>query len=143
MPASLLARTILTAIAAGQGLAPLFIDLNRTHATNPLWPGHARFHLVWQTFTQTLIASAEIALLCWPGPDLPQRFYFAALLIAIPLVGFLLAMFTRTLYHGALHDPNGIPSLRIRTSSRLIEFDLNAAIVILAAALVMISVLIY
>jgi len=41
MSASLLARLMVTAVAAGQGITPLFIDLNRTHATNPLWPGHA------------------------------------------------------------------------------------------------------
>lgn len=40
------ARLLVAAIAAGQGILPVFIDLNRTHATNSLWPGHARFHLV-------------------------------------------------------------------------------------------------
>ena len=78
MSAPLLARAILTAIAAGQGLAPLFIDLNRTHATNPLWPGHARFHVVWQTFTQTLIASRRNRPPLVAGSAMPQRFYLAA-----------------------------------------------------------------
>jgi hypothetical protein len=97
MSAPLLARALLTAIAAGQGLAPLFIDLNRTHATNPLWPGHARFHFVWQTFTQTLIAAAGIAILWWPCRAISPRFYLAALLVSTPLAAFLGAMFTRKL----------------------------------------------
>jgi hypothetical protein len=139
MSAPILARALLTAIAAGQGLAPLFIDLNRTHATNPLWPGHARFHVVWQTFTQTLIAAAGIAILWWPNPANPKCFYLAALLVSIPLAAFLVAMFTRTSYGGALHDTNGIQPVRIRTAHRVIEFDLNAVIVLLAAALVVLS----
>ena len=140
MSAPILARALLTAIAAGQGIAPFFIDLNRTHATNPLWPGHARFHVVWQTFSQTLIAAAEVALLWWPAPAMPQRFYLAALLIAGPLAAFLLAMFTRTLYGGTLHDPNGIPPVRIHAGQRVIQFDLNAVIIIFAAALVVLSI---
>ena len=68
----------MSAIAAGQGILPLFIDLNRTHATNPLWPGHARFHLVYQVFTLLPAAAIEIALLWWPGRRLAARFYLAA-----------------------------------------------------------------
>ena len=143
MSAPLLARAILTAIAAGQGLAPLFIDLNRTHATNPLWPGHARFHVVWQTFTHTLITAAEAALLWWAGPAMPQRFYLAAILVSIPLAAFLLAVFTRAFYAGTLHDPNGIPPVRIRVGKRVVEIDMNAAIVIFAAALVVFSVRVF
>src|ERR1019366_5187054 len=73
--APFLAKVTLTAIAAGQGLAPLFIDLNRTHATRPQWTGHARFHVVWQTFTATLSAAVTLALIWWSGHAENQRFY--------------------------------------------------------------------
>jgi hypothetical protein len=134
---------MLTALAAGQGLAPLFIDLNRTHATNPQWTGHARFHLVWQTFTLTLAAAAEVALIWWPASGLSQRFYLAAILTAIPMAAFIAAQFSRALYGGTLHDPNGIPPARIRTHTGVVEFDLNTVVIIVAAALLAVAVLLF
>ena len=135
MSASLLARAVVSAIAAGQGIVPLFIDLNRSHATNPLWPGHARFHVVWQTFTLLFAAGVQVALLWWPGPLQIQRFYLAALLTALPLTGFLVALFARGLYNGTLHDPNGIRPVRIEIAERIVEIDMNVVIVLFASAL--------
>jgi hypothetical protein len=141
--APFLAKVTLTAIAAGQGLAPLFIDLNRTHATHPQWTGHARFHVVWQTFAATLSAAVTLALIWWSGHAENQRFYLAAVLTAIPLAGFLIALWSRPLYGGTLHDPHGIPPLRIRTRAGVVELDLNAAIVTLAVILLTGAVILY
>jgi hypothetical protein len=135
MTAAFVARLTVSAIAAGQGILPVFIDLNRTHATNPLWPGHARFHVVWQAFTGLPLAAVTVALLWWPGAALRERFYLAALLTATSLAGFLVATASRRLYRGALHDPNGIQPARLRVGSRLIAFDMNLAIVCVAALL--------
>src|SRR6185437_6043097 len=118
MNAALFARCIVSAIAAGQGIAPLFIDLNRTHATNPLWPGHARFHVVWQAFTVLPSSAIAVALLWWPGAAVRNRFYLAALLTAASLAGFLIAVLARPLYGGTLHDPNGIQPLRLHVGAR-------------------------
>lgn len=135
----LLARWMLTAIAAGQGIGPLIIDLNRTHAMHPLWIGHARFHLVWQSLTLALMSAAGIALLWIPGTASSERFYFAATLTALPIAGFLIALFTRSLYGGTLHDVDGIPPVRIGR----ISFDLNAVIVVFAAFLLGTAVLLF
>jgi hypothetical protein len=143
MPAPLLARAMLTALATGQGLTPLFIDLNRTHATNPLWPGHARFHVVWQTFGLTLINALALAFIWWIGPEPTQRFYLAALLAALPMVSFFIAMLARKLYGGTLHDPNGIQPVRIRISGRIREVDMNAALVIVGAAVLVCAVMLF
>lgn len=143
MTAALVARLIVTSIAAGQGILPLFIDLNKTHATNHLWPGHARFHLVQQVFTLLPAAAIEIALLWWPGPWMRSRFYLAALLAATPLAGFLIASLARSLYGGALHDPNGIPPIRLHLGSREILFDMNVPIVVAASVLLAAAVLLF
>jgi hypothetical protein len=143
MTAAFLARAIVTAIAGGQGIMPIFIDLNRTHATNPLWTGHARFHLVQQVFTLLPAAGIELALLWYPGGAFHARFYVAALLAATSLAGFLVAVIARPLYGGTLHDPNGMKPLRLRIGSQLMVFDLNVPIVLLAAALLLGAVLLF
>ena len=143
MSALLLARLMVTAVAAGQGVAPLFIDLNKTHATNPLWPGHARFHIVWQTFSLTLASAIEVALLWWPSSQSRALFYLAALLTSVPMSGFLLALMTRRVYKGTLHDVNGIQPLFIRIAGKLLEIDMNAVLVILGAAVLVCGVAVF
>ncbi|HUY82788.1 MAG TPA: hypothetical protein VMU92_13765 [Acidobacteriaceae bacterium] len=138
-----LARTAITAIVLGLGITPLFIDLNRTHATHPLWPGHARFHVVWQTVTTALECVVEVALLWWPGPYAVQRFYLAAVLAALPLLGFLAAMATRRWYGGTLRDPEGVKPVRIRRGGRVITVDMNAVLVVTAAVILLAAVLVY
>jgi len=141
MNLAFLARLIVTAIAAGQGVAPVFIDLNRTHATNTLWPGHARFHLVQQVFTLLPAAAIEIALIWWSGPWISERFYLAALLTATPLAGFMIATLARFGYGGALYDSNGIRPLRIPIGSREAAIEINV-VLIAAASLLMIAAVI-
>jgi hypothetical protein len=143
MSVSLLARIMLTALAAGQGLTPLFIDLNRTHATNPLWPGHARFHVVWQTFQLTLACVIEIALIWLSGPAPRQRFYLAALLTSVPMLAFFIAVFTRKAYAGTLHDPNGIKPVPFCIGGKIFEVDMNAALVTVGALVLVAAVVLF
>ena len=143
MTASFVARLMVSTIAAGQGTVPLFVDLNRTHATNPLWTGHARFHLVSQVFTLLPLGAIEVGLLWWPGPGSAARFYLAALLTATSLAGFLLAALTRPLYGGTLRDPNGYRPVRIRVGSRSAEFDLNLPVVAVASVLLVAAVVLF
>ena len=131
-----IARGLLALLCAFQGIATVGIDLSRTHATNPRWPRHARFHLVWQVATTSLLCALDIALLCWPGPSpglsMEQRFYLAAGLTCIPFLGFLTALISRKAYDGALSDPNGIPPARIRLLKKILHLDLNVVAVITA-----------
>jgi hypothetical protein len=143
MSASLLARLMVTAVAAGQGITPLFIDLNRTHATNPLWPGHARFHTVWHTFALFFTGIVGVALIWWPSPGSRGLFYLAALLTALPMLAFFVAMFSRKVYGGTLHDPNGIQPVRIRIGGKVREFDMNAVLVIVGGAVVLSAALMF
>lgn len=143
MPAPLLARLIVTAVSAGQGIAPLFIDLNRTHATNPLWPGHARFHVVWQAFGLTFYSVVELALIWWASPGSRSLFYLATLLTGLPMLAFIAAMIARSTYRGTLHDPNGIQPVRLQLGGRTREFDMNAVVVFLGSVMLIVAVLIF
>ena len=44
----LVARILFTLMTAGWAVLTVFADFNKTHATNPKWTPHARFHVVWQ-----------------------------------------------------------------------------------------------
>jgi hypothetical protein len=143
MSASLLARLMVTAVAAGQGITPLFIDLNKTHATNPLWTGHARFHVVEQTFGLTAFAVIEVALLWWSAPGSRLLFHLAALLTSIPIVAFVIATLGRKLYEGTLHDPNGIRPVAIRLGNTVHEIDVNIVLVLAGGLVLISSVLIF
>ncbi len=124
------ARVSLALLCGLQGLATLAIDLNRTHATNPLWPGHARFHVVWQTANTALLALLELALILSPGPFPEQRFYLTATLASVPMLGFFAALTGRATYRATLSDPNGIPPAKLRVLRRFLLVDLNLAAVL-------------
>lgn len=134
---------MLTAVAGLQGIAPLPIDLNRTHATNPLWPGHARFHVVWQSFHAALLAIPEVLLIWWSGPASRGRFYLAAGLASASMVAFVIALVLRKLYGGTLHDPNGIQPLRLRFNGRTLEIDGNAFMVFFGLVVLVTAVLLF
>lgn len=124
-----------------QGLATLKIDLHRSHATNPLWLPHARFHLVWQVFNLALLSLAEVALV-W-GPFAEGCFYLAACLIALTLVGFWGALATMRLYAGALFDRNGILPLKVKVGGRILRVEMNTVAVLCGSIVLLIAVAIY
>lgn len=126
------ARVLLSVLCGIQGIATPVIDLNRTHATNPTWVGHARFHVVWQTLTMVLMAAVEIALI-WAGwVDAEHGFYLAVMLAGLSPLAFLLSFAGRRWFGGSLSDPNGIPSLRIALAGRTLDLDMNLVAVIAA-----------
>jgi hypothetical protein len=120
-----IARGLLATLCGTQGAGTLLIDLNRTHATNPLWPKHARFHLVWQAMSYAALSLLEIALILAPGSFLVERFYLAAAFASIPMLSCLGAFAWRNTYGGALSDPNGIPPFRFAFFGPEFYIDLN------------------
>ncbi len=137
----LLARLALSSLCAIQGIATLAIDLNRTHATNPTWPGHARFHVVWQSLSVALFSIVELMLIWSRSPNQSVAFYFAALLAGVSPLGFLIAFAGRRIFHGTLSDPNGIPPLSLVFFGKRVSVDLNFAAVV--AALISIAAIVW
>ena len=58
----------------------MFADFNKTHATNPKWTPHARFHVVWQISSYVGFGLLALALIWWPGPLAIERLYLVALM---------------------------------------------------------------
>lgn len=135
-----LIRELLALFCALQGAGTLALDLNRTHAAHPQWIGHARFHLVWQATTTALLAVIEVILLLSAGPLPIERFYLAALLASLPVAGFFIALATRRIYAGMLHDPKGIPPLIVSRRGSKISIDLNLVVEVIAALLLSVLV---
>jgi hypothetical protein len=124
------AKFLLSLLCGIQGLATLLIDLNRTHATNPLWARHARFHVVWQTVDIALLSVVELVLVWVHGPYERQSFYLALILTGISPLAFLAALAGRKLFGGALSDPNGIAPARLTLFGKVMFVDLNLAAVV-------------
>lgn len=120
-----IARDLLAALCLLQGMATVAIDLNRTHATNSEWPGHARFHVVWQTAAFVWLAMLEVPLVLVAGSLQEQRFYLALILAGVPMFGFFAAFIARRIYKGTLSDPNGMQPLKINVRSSTLLIDLN------------------
>src|SRR5579885_184706 len=72
-----IARILLSLTALGYGLATIKADFNKTHATNPLWTPHARFHVVWQILSYSGIGLIALYLIWAPGPMEAERLYLA------------------------------------------------------------------
>jgi hypothetical protein len=139
----LIARVLLSLLCGVQGLATVAIDMNRTHATNPAWVRHARFHVVWQTLTMVLLVVVEIVLI-WGGVVGEGRgFYGAEVLAMLSPVAFLLAWAGRKSFGGALSDPNGIPPVQVVLLGRARLVDMNVAAVVVALVALGVLVWIY
>jgi hypothetical protein len=103
----LLARILFTLMTAGWAFATVIADFNKTHATNPKWTGHARFHVVWQISSYVGFGLLALALIWWPGPFTLDRLYLVAVMGGIVYAAFFAAVIAMPLYGGAAYDDNG------------------------------------
>lgn len=102
---------VLMSIAVVQyGAVPLIADLNSTHAKNPEWPMHARFHVVTQVLTGASIAAVAMFLLWSPSIERDIGVCLATVLSLCVLGSFFVGTVFLSLYGGALRDAkSGIP----------------------------------
>jgi hypothetical protein len=101
------AQIVLTLVTLGYSLVPARADLNPTHATNPLWTGHARYHVVCQVGSYVGVALVALFLIWVPGPFTLARLLLAACLAGAAYGGFFVAMASMPRYAGRLADENG------------------------------------
>jgi hypothetical protein len=121
----LLARVLFTLSTAGWSFATVIADFNKTHATNPQWTPHARFHVVWQINSYVGIGLLALALIWWPGPLALERLYLVALIGAIVYTAFFAALMAMPLYGGATTDENGYKPFPAPIPLIAKEWDVN------------------
>ena len=137
----LVARILFTLMTAGWAFATVLADFNRTHATNPKWTGHARFHVVWQISSYVGFGLLALALIWWPGPLALERLALVAVMGAIVYAAFFTALIAMPVYGGAAYDKNGykpfkapIPIISKTWDANITAFSIQ--LVILAAGII-------
>ncbi len=118
-----ISKVLLTLISVGFGTLTPLIDFNESHATNPLWTGHARFHLVWQVNAMIITALLSITLL-WFFYSITHHL-IVILLNFLWIFSFYATVFGLRLFDGELNDINGVPPVFINILGREYEIDRN------------------
>jgi uncharacterized membrane protein len=137
---NLLARILLTLVTLGYGLATVFADFNKTHATNPQWTPHARFHVVWQICSYVGFGLLALALIWAPGAYASERLTLVAIMAAIIYAAFFVAVFAMPIYGGAAYDNNGyqpfaapVPLIAKRWDVNITAFCIQVALLAASA----------
>ena len=106
---------------------PLFADLNRSHAANPAWPGHARSHLVTQVLTTSALGVLALYFL-WSGRFAPDLRVCLAMLCALTaLAPFFISTLATPLFGGQIMPPRtGLGRVRFaRIEGNVANFSLS------------------
>jgi hypothetical protein len=138
----LIARMLLTLTTLGYGLVPMIVDLSKTHATNPLWTPHARFHVVWQVSSYCGVGLISLWLIWSAGPA--TKLWLAVALAAAIYAGFFAAVIAMPRFGGSLTDANGVPPIATVTiggkplvlDANMTAFSVMSAIVFIAALMI-------
>lgn len=123
----LLIQILLTAVTAGYSVVPVIADFNRTHATNPLWDPHARFHVVWQVSSYAGAALLNLYLI-WFDTASDENLLLAGGFAACMYAGFFVAVMTKSRYGGALYNENGYPPFKLRLGDYEVPLEPNLVV---------------
>ena len=118
------ARIVLTIVTIGFSIVPIAADFNKTHATNPLWTPHARFHVVWQCLTAFGIGMIGFVLLWQDFGIYVTQLYLVVGFAASAYGGFFITFFAMPLYGGRAYDDNGYLPIKLGRLS----IDLNVTV---------------
>ena len=129
---SSLGMIVMTIAILQYTIIPLFADLNRSHAANPDWPGHARNHLVTQVLTTSALGVLALYFL-WSGRvGRELGICLAMLSSAAALIPFFVSAGFSRLYGGDVM-PSRVGLGRIhfaRVEGNVVNFGLSAMLLI-------------
>jgi hypothetical protein len=123
-----IARVLLTLTVIGYALITIVADFNKTHATNPRWTAHARFHVVWQVLSYVGVGLVATYLIWVEGSNPRERLYLAAALSIAIYGSFFAAVAARPTFGGALHDDNEYGLLKKPVGSERWRWDVNVSV---------------
>ncbi len=138
---NLIARILMSITAFGLAVGPAVADFNKTHATNPLWPPHARFHVVWQVLTNSSLCLFLLFVLWTP---LVEQYDLQLKLVAVVQFAILIPIYVTIacmgIFDGALKDVNGLKPFVFNIAGNKLEVDTNVfnfsiVIIVLSVAL--------
>jgi hypothetical protein len=112
---------------------PLFADLNRSHAANPEWPGHARNHLVTQVLTTSALGLLGLFFL-WGGRVDPELGICLAMMMSVAaLAPFFASAVAAPLFGGRLMPVRiGLGRITLgRVEGNILNFSLAAVLIAL------------
>lgn len=139
--ANAIARVLLTVTTLGFSALPMYADFNKTHATNPLWTGHARFHVVWQVLSYLGMGALSLYLIWTDGSAYLSQLRLACVLAAVVYASFFATYFSMRLFGGRAYDDNGYLPIPVRLFGAKLSLDLNFTFFSAFVVLLIVSVL--
>jgi len=97
---------ILLTLTALECFGPIIRDFNVSHAWNPDWAPHARYHLVWQLGTMGLSGIANLYLIWFRKPWDVRNLWLSAAWQGTILAGFWIAYLLTPVYEGSVTMPD-------------------------------------
>jgi hypothetical protein len=134
----LIAKVLLSLVTFGYGLITVKADFNKTHATNPLWTGHARFHVVWQITSYAGFGLIALGLIWMPGSLALERLYLAVAFAAVVYGAFFITLAVMPLYGGRAYDANGYQPFTLagmKLDANVTVFSIMTIVLLITVAL--------
>ncbi len=97
---------ILLTITAFEFFGPIVRDFNASHAWNPDWDPHARFHLVWQLATMGMSGVANVWLIWFRRPFDVSNLWLSVFWQITTIGGFWVSCLLMPVYAGRVTMPN-------------------------------------
>jgi len=134
------ARVLLTLTVMGYSVATIKADFNKTHATNPAWTPHGRFHVVWQILSYNGIGLIALYLIWSGGPDAYRHLVLAAAFSVVIYGAFFAAAFARPLFKGSLYDQNGYLPFKPPFGPQHWRWDANVTVFTILSAILAVAI---